>query len=120
VDDHAMVREGLRTSLEIDPSLEVIGEASNGMEALALVRQFHPDVVVMDVNMDGMNGIDATQRLRTESPATRVIGLSVNADEFTRDAMLDAGASLFLSKHAPAHQRCDAIVTLVPNQAFQR
>jgi signal transduction histidine kinase/CheY-like chemotaxis protein len=120
VDDHAMVREGLRTSLEIDPSLEVIGEASNGMEALALVRQLQPDVVVMDVNMDGMNGIDATQRLRTESPATRVIGLSVNADEFTRDAMLDAGASLFLSKHAPAHQLCDAIVTLAPNQAFQR
>jgi PAS domain S-box-containing protein len=117
VDDHAMVREGLRISLEIDPSLEVIGEASNGMEALAVVRQLHPDVVIMDVNMDGMNGIDATQRLRTESPATRVIGLSVNADEFTRDAMLDAGASLFLSKHAPAHQLCDAILSLMPNQA---
>lgn len=120
VDDHAMVREGLRTSLETDPSLEIIGEASNGMEALTLVRQLHPDVVVMDVNMDGMNGIEATQRLCTESPGTRVIGLSVNADEFTRVAMLDAGASLFLSKHAPTHQLCDAIESLASNQTSKR
>jgi PAS domain S-box-containing protein len=120
VDDHAMVREGLRISLESNSSLEVIGEASNGMEALTMVRELHPDVVIMDVNTDGINGIESTQRLRTEFPATRVIGLSVNADKFTRDAMLDAGASMFLSKHAPAHQLCDAIESLVQNQASQR
>jgi DNA-binding NarL/FixJ family response regulator len=74
----------------------------------------------MDVNTDGINGIESTQRLRTEFPATRVIGLSVNADKFTRDAMLDAGASMFLSKHVPAHQLCDAIESLVQNQASQR
>lgn len=113
VDDHAMVREGLRTSLENHPCVKVMGEASNGAEALTLAKRLRPDVIVMDVNMDGMDGIEATQRLSDEFPSIHVIGLSVNADEFTREAMLKAGAKVFLSKHAATDKLSATIVELV-------
>ena len=116
VDDHVMVREGLRTSLEAHPSLEVIGEASDGSQALTLAKNLHPDVIVMDVNMGGMDGIEATRRICDEFALIHVIGLSVNADEFTRNMMLKAGAKIFLSKHEATDKLSATIVELVQDQ----
>lgn len=78
VDDHAMTRQGLRSIVTGYDHLEVVGEASDGAEAVELTQQLNPDVVVMDVNMPKMDGIEATQHIKAKQPATVVIGLSVS------------------------------------------
>lgn len=108
-DDHAMVRQGLRSVLEGFPDIEVIGEASNGQEAVDLTKQLSPAVVLMDINMPVMNGIDATVKIKTRHPDTVVIGLSVNASGNNEDAMKTAGASLLLTKEAAVDQLHGAI-----------
>lgn len=98
VDDHAMVRQGLRSILETYPDLEVIGEAATGIEAVESAVNNQPDVVVMDINLPGLNGIDATRRIKKEAPNTVVIGLSVQYSSQTDAALMEAGASALLSK----------------------
>jgi PAS domain S-box-containing protein len=100
VDDHGMVRQGLRSMLETYPDVEVVGEAADGEQAIARVEQWQPAVVVMDINMPKMNGIDATAAIKARHPGIIVIGLSVNVAGETRDAMLKAGAALILTKEA--------------------
>ncbi len=100
VDDHAMVRQGLRSVLDSYSDVEVVGEASNGEDAVAAVEQLRPQVVVMDINMPTMNGIEATSRIKARHPETIVIGLSVNADGENRQAMAVAGAATLLTKEA--------------------
>ncbi|HNI68244.1 MAG TPA: response regulator transcription factor, partial [Nitrospira sp.] len=114
VDDHAMVRQGPRSLLDSYPDLEVIGEACNGEEAVAMTRQLHPALVVMDINMPKMNGIEATAHIKARYPGTIVIGLSVNAGAVNREAMLKAGAVLLLTKEAAARELYDAIVNSIP------
>jgi len=104
VDDHAMVREGLRSVLESYDDVDIVGEASNGQEALALVEQFRPALVVMDINMPDMNGIEATAHITKIYPETLVIGLSVNATGNNVQAMLKAGAILLLTKEAAVNE----------------
>ena len=104
VDDHAMMREGLRTVLESYDDVEIVGEASNGEDALALVEQLRPSLVVMDINMPGMNGIDATARITKTYPDIPVIGLSVNATGNNVQAMLKAGAVFLLTKEAAVNE----------------
>ncbi|HSL03197.1 MAG TPA: PAS domain S-box protein, partial [Nitrospiraceae bacterium] len=87
VDDHAMVRQGLRSVLETYVDIEVIGEASDGEEAVVKAEQFQPSVIVMDINMPKMNGIKATAQIKARFPSTVIIGLSVNADEGAQKAM---------------------------------
>ena len=119
VDDHAMVRQGLRSVLETYADVEVVGEARDGFEALACVDRLQPSVVVMDVNMPGMNGIDATRRIRASHPHTIVIGLSVNAGAENDQAMKQAGAAALLTKEAAVEELYSAIqvhqTTGVPN-----
>ena len=98
VDDHAMVRQGLRSILETYPDLEVIGEAADGVEAVEAAVNTQPDVVVMDVNLPRLNGIDATKRIKKDVPNTVVIGLSVHYSSQTHAAVIEAGASALLSK----------------------
>lgn len=98
VDDHAMLRDGLRAVLEGEPDVEVVGEASTGREALERVRELAPDVVVMDVAMRDLNGVEATRQIRRESPRTRVVGLSTHGDKRYVLGMLDAGASGYVLK----------------------
>ncbi len=100
VDDHAMVREGLRSVLESYQEVEVVGEASDGEEAVTLVHQLRPTVVVMDINMPRLNGIEATGRIKSRYPEITIIGLSVNADPDNQDAMIAAGADVLLPKEA--------------------
>ena len=107
VDDHMVLRDGLRRIFEQEPDLEVVGEAEDGARALVLVAQVRPDVVLMDVRMPGMDGIEATRRLRSLHPRVRVLVLSAYP-EFTRDA-LQAGAAGYLLKSASTQQLVAAV-----------
>ena len=109
VDDHAMIREGIRTLLEHHDDLSIVGEAKNGEEALELTNQVLPDVVVMDVNMPKINGIEATKLLTKEHPSVRVIGLSVHEDKQIEKLLLEAGATMYVTKGSVASQLVDAI-----------
>jgi len=100
VDDHAVVREGVALQLLGQPDIEVVGEASDGATAVEMVRSLLPDVVTMDVNMPGMNGIEATRRIHAEHPRARIIGLSMSAESEQGAAMKGAGAIRYLSKSA--------------------
>jgi PAS domain S-box-containing protein len=98
VDDHAMVRQGLRSILETYPDLEVIAEAADGLEAVNYAVRDRPDVVVMDINLPRLNGLDATRRIKKQAPKTVVIGLSVQYSSQTFKAVLEAGGASLLSK----------------------
>jgi PAS domain S-box-containing protein len=110
VDDHAMVRQGLRSILETYPDLEVIGEAANGIEAVESSVNSQPDVVVMDINLPGLNGIDATTRIKKEAPNTIIIGLSVQFSSQTEEALMEAGASALLSKEQATEELYRTII----------
>lgn len=97
-DDHAMVRQGFRMILSTQGDLEIVGEASNGREVLELAEALHPDVVVMDVAMPELNGIEATRRLADTSPRTRVLALSMHKDSVYVREILRAGARGYLLK----------------------
>jgi DNA-binding NarL/FixJ family response regulator len=117
VDDHAMVRQGLRSLLELYPDFEVVGEASNGEEALELVRALSPAVVVMDINMPKLNGIEATARIKKTYPHVVVVGLSVNASDQNRQAMTAAGATTLITKEAAVEQLYEEIKESVNNRS---
>jgi CheY-like chemotaxis protein len=97
-DDHVVMREGLSRLLNEYPEIQVVGEASDGLHALRLARELQPDVVLMDLNMPGLNGIDATRILHAEMPRIRVIGLSMYEEEERARAMYEAGAAAYLKK----------------------
>jgi DNA-binding NarL/FixJ family response regulator len=99
-DDHALVRAGLRSILESFPDVNVVAEAADGREAVRIARERRPDVLLMDFSMPGMNGIEATLRIATGCPRTRVLVLSMHAnEEYVREA-LHAGAAGYLVKNA--------------------
>lgn len=100
VDDHTMVRQGLRSLLESYEDVVIVGEGSNGEEAIELVEQLRPALVVMDLNMPKKNGIEATAWIKARWPETIVIGLSVQAGEEARRAILNAGGAVLLTKEA--------------------
>ena len=97
-DDHAMVRKGFRMILEGQPDIAIAGEAGNGREAVELAEKLHPDVVVMDVAMPELNGIEATRRLAASLPRTRVLALSMHKDSVYVREILRAGARGYLLK----------------------
>jgi two-component system, chemotaxis family, CheB/CheR fusion protein len=98
VDDHMIVRKGLAELLSKEPDLEIVAEATDGEEAVELARQFQPDVVIMDVVMPRMNGIEATRIITAELPETRIIGLSMYVEADRAEAMREAGAIDYLTK----------------------
>jgi DNA-binding NarL/FixJ family response regulator len=108
-----MMRQVLRGFLSACPGLVVVGEAGNGEEALQSVQMLSPSVVVMDINMPRLNGIEATARIKQTYPHVAVVGLSVNADGDYRHAMIKAGATVVLSKAARIAQLCDEIILSV-------
>src|ERR1700676_1927174 len=97
-DDHAMVRKGFRLILEAQSDIEIAGEAGNGREAVELADKLHPDVVVMDVAMPELNGIEATRRITAASPRTRILALSMHKDSVYVREILRAGARGYLLK----------------------
>jgi DNA-binding NarL/FixJ family response regulator len=117
-DDQALVRGGFRLILAAEDDLEVVGEAENGREAVALVRELRPDVVLMDMRMPVLDGIAATRDIVAERIATRVLVLTTfDADEIVYDAMR-AGASGFLLKSAPPAQLVEGVRTVAAGDAL--
>jgi two-component system, NarL family, response regulator LiaR len=112
VDDHTITREVLRCIVEGYAELSVVGEAINGLEAVAMAATNKPDVILMDVNMPWMNGIEATKHIKHAQPATIVIGLSDNNSIQVRDLMIEAGADGFLPKEAAQDQLYPLIAAL--------
>jgi PAS domain S-box-containing protein len=113
VDDHMVVRQGLAGLLRAEPDFEIIGEASDGPSAIDLIRELRPDIVLMDINMPGMDGIQATRIIHRELPEVRVIGLSMFQEEDQQTAMLAAGAVDYRTKSGPSETLIDAIRTWV-------
>ncbi len=109
VDDHGLVRHGVRRLLEDAPDVEVIAEAGSGEDALKLVRQLEPDVVLMDLVMPGMGGLEATRKLARAHPTTRVIVVSMQKDEVLPAKLIDAGAMGYLTKGASVTEMVQAI-----------
>src|SRR5437660_12865595 len=99
-DDHQIVRQGLRRLLDENPDTTVVGEAPDGREAVRLCTELNPEVVIMDVAMPGLNGIDATRQLHERLPGTNVIALSMHADRRFVSEMLRAGAKAYLLKES--------------------
>ena len=118
VDDQRLMREGLRILLELEPDLEIAGEATNGQEALDAYAEIEPDVVLMDVRMPGMDGVEATWRLRERWPSALVIILTTfDDDEYVFEG-LRAGARGYLLKDVSGHDLADAVRTVAAGGAL--
>lgn len=118
VDDHKILRDALKGVLEREHDLAVVGEASDGAEALALVRQLQPDVVLMDIGMPGIGGIEATRALRTEWPEIKVVALSTFSDRRIVLQMLDAGAGGYVVKSAGRDELLRAIRAVAHGKTY--
>ncbi len=117
-DDHSIMREGLCYLLEKQPGMEVIAEAENGRRTVKLCRELKPDVVVIDIAMPDMNGIEATRQIVNESPNIKVIALSMHSNrKFVRE-MLSAGASGYLLKDSAFEELSKALDTVGNNQTY--
>ena len=117
-DDHHIMREGLRAMLAREPDLEVVAEADSGQSALALTEQLRPDVVVMDVAMPDMNGIEATQKIADTVPGVRVLALSMHSDKRFVRQMLLAGAAGYLIKGCTFQEFVLAIRTVTEGNTY--
>ena len=117
-DDHQIFREGLASLLDRQPEMEVIQQASDGLQAVSFSRDLKPDVVVMDLTMPGMNGIEATRLIANEVPEVKVLCLSVHGDTQFISAVLDAGASGYLLKDCAFEELVTAIHTVMGNQIY--
>ena len=117
-DDHAIMQAGLRALLEKEPDMEVIAEAANGREAVKLSVELQPDVVVIDISMPDLNGVDATCQIIADMPDIRVLGLSMHSDEQFVWGMLRAGATGYLVKDCIPEELCHAIRAVYNNQTY--
>jgi len=117
-DDHTIVREGFRKMLELEPGFEIVGEASNGREAIALAAKLHPAVVLMDIAMPLLNGLESTRQILKGFPATRVLMLSAHSDYAYVQNALESGAVGFLLKQTSAHEVCRAIREINAGKTF--
>lgn len=117
-DDHNMIRQGLRALIEKEDGMSVIAEADDGRKAVETVRELRPDVVVMDVGMPNMNGIEATRRIVSEVPDVKVLALSMHSDKRFVKEMFAAGASGYLLKDSAFHELALAIRTLARDRTY--
>lgn len=117
-DDHTVVRKGIRMILSAQADLDVVAEASNGLEAVAEASRTQPDLVIMDVNMEGMNGIEAARRIADVAPRSRVLALSMHRDAVYVREMLRAGAKGYLVKDADDDALLDAVRAVARGEAY--
>lgn len=118
VDDHEIVRAGLRMLLQAQPDLEIVAEANSGREAIALARLRQVDVVLMDVTMRGMNGMETTRQLKACCPSAAVLALTIHEEEDYFFQMLDAGASGYVPKRAASEELLRAIRTVNRGEVY--
>ena len=118
VDDHDLVRSGLRSLLDHEADFEVVGEAGSGEQALQMLREQPCDVVLMDINMPGMGGLEATRRILARFPTTRVIAISMYAEEPYPSRLLEAGAAGYLSKDSAAAEVVTAVRQVAAGKSY--
>jgi len=117
-DDHRIIRQGLCALLEKEPDIEVIGEAEDGYSIIELARKLKPQVVVMDITMPNLNGIEATHHITKEVPGVKVLALSMHVDQRFVEEMLKAGATGYLPKDCASEELARAIRTVFNNQTY--
>jgi DNA-binding NarL/FixJ family response regulator len=118
VEDHTVVREGIRELLEMDDELEVVAEAKDGRQAVALVQKLHPSVVVMDIAMALLNGLEATRQILKAVPSARILILSAHGDDAYVTNARESGAVGFVSKQASIHLLCKGIREVQKGHVF--
>lgn len=118
IDDHAVVRAGIRLLLESDPDISIVGEGESGFDALRLAADLKPDVVIMDVTMPGMNGVEATRALKSKMPDTAVLTLTIHEGSDYFFQMLQAGASGYVPKRVAPEELIRAIHTVAEGNVF--
>lgn len=118
VDDHAMVRQGLRQMLNMEGNFEIISEVEHGDEVIEKVLTLKPDVVLMDINLPGKNGIDLTAELSRRAPAIKILALTADGDQYHLSQMIKAGASGYILKDANSETIYEAIRTVARGDAY--
>ena len=118
IDDHQLYREGIKKILEFEKSFEVVGEGSDGDQVIELVRNHKPDVVIMDINMPNMNGVEATRQLVRTFPDTKVIILSIHDDENYVTHALKTGASGYLLKEMDVDALIEAVKVVIDGGSY--
>jgi DNA-binding NarL/FixJ family response regulator len=117
-EDHTIVREGFRKMLELEDDFQIVGEAQDGRAAVALVKKFHPQVVLMDIAMPLLNGLEATRQILKVVPTTKIIILSAHSDDAYVASATESGALGFLLKQTSAHEVCRAIREVEGGKTF--
>src|SRR5277367_1425216 len=117
-EDHMIVREGFRKMLELEDDFEIVGEAQDGRQAVTLAKKFHPEVVLMDIAMPQLNGLEATRQVLKAVPTTKIIILSAHSDDAYVKNATDSGAMGFLLKQTSAHEVCRAIREIQKGKTF--
>lgn len=118
VDDHAMLRHGLSRSFEQEEDIDIIGQAQDGFAAIDLAKELSPDVMIMDIGMTGLNGIETTRRIVQENPSIKVIGLSMHSsDKYVRE-MFRSGASGYLLKDCSFDELVEAVRTVMSGKTY--
>ncbi len=117
-DDHHIMRQGLKSLLETDANNEIVGEAEDGRQAVEMVQRLRPDVVIMDVAMPTLNGVEATRRILQDNPHVKVIALSMHSDRQFVGRMLEAGASGYLLKDCAFEELADAVKAVVKGDTY--
>jgi two-component system, NarL family, response regulator NreC len=117
-DDHAIVRAGLRTLINSESSMELTGEATGGYEAIELVSRYQPDILILDLSMPDLDGIEVTRRIKPQFPLVRVLILTIHEDEALLRAALKAGAGGYILKHAAEAELISAIHTLLRGDLY--
>lgn len=117
-DDHVIVRDGLRSLLEQQAGMEIVAEATTGLEAVQLTSKTKPDVVVLDASMPILNGVEAARQIHSQCPGVRIVCLTMHAENKFVSAMLEAGVSAYLLKECASEELVRAIETVLTNQVY--
>lgn len=117
-DDHQIIRDGLASLLEQQKDMQVVGQAEDGRQALRMALDLMPDIVVMDISMPNLNGIEATAQLRKDCPGTRVVALSMHSDKRFVAGMLKAGARGYLLKNSAFNELVQAVHTVMSGETY--